>query len=59
MTEALAQASATPTAVAIEAVNGDDAEHTDGVACHVCGTIMLRSGTCYVCPNCGGNTGCG
>jgi ribonucleoside-diphosphate reductase alpha chain len=59
MAEALAVASTNPTAVALHAANGDEAEHTDGVACHVCGTIMLRSGTCYVCPNCGGNTGCG
>ncbi|MDA1190325.1 MAG: vitamin B12-dependent ribonucleotide reductase [Candidatus Poribacteria bacterium] len=34
-------------------------EHDDGVGCHVCGTIMLRTGSCYVCPNCGANTGCG
>ena len=32
---------------------------SDGVACHECGAIMLRSGTCYVCANCGANTGCG
>ncbi|GIX07184.1 MAG: hypothetical protein KatS3mg115_1587 [Candidatus Poribacteria bacterium] len=33
-------------------------EQGDGVACHVCGTIMLRAGSCYVCTNCGANTGC-
>ncbi|MBT3271067.1 vitamin B12-dependent ribonucleotide reductase [Candidatus Poribacteria bacterium] len=58
LTDALAAASSEPSAVATQ-TGGGDAEHTDGVACHVCGTIMLRSGTCYVCPNCGGNTGCG
>jgi ribonucleoside-diphosphate reductase alpha chain len=24
-----------------------------------CGTIMNRTGTCYTCPSCGNNTGCG
>ncbi len=38
---------------------GEPFTKSDGVACHVCGAIMLRSGTCYVCANCGANTGCG
>ena len=58
MTEALAAASTSAAAVALH-TDEEAAEHSDGVGCHVCGTIMLRSGTCYVCPNCGGNTGCG
>ncbi len=56
---AVMEAAAGATAVAVQMPDMEDAEHTDGVACHVCGAIMLRSGTCYVCPNCGGNTGCG
>ncbi len=30
----------------------------DAPACHVCGTITVRSGACYACPNCGTTTGC-
>lgn len=30
----------------------------DAPACHVCGSLMRRTGSCYVCPNCGANTGC-
>jgi ribonucleoside-diphosphate reductase alpha chain len=30
-----------------------------GPACSECGGIMQRTGSCYTCPNCGNNTGCG
>lgn len=30
----------------------------DAPACSSCGTITLRSGACYVCPNCGASNGC-
>ncbi|MEM2236756.1 MAG: adenosylcobalamin-dependent ribonucleoside-diphosphate reductase [Candidatus Caldarchaeum sp.] len=30
----------------------------DAPACPECGSIMARSGTCYVCVNCGATTGC-
>ena len=30
----------------------------DGVVC-VCGSIMQRTGSCYSCPNCFANGGCG
>jgi len=30
----------------------------DAPACPECGSIMARSGTCYVCVNCGTTTGC-
>ena len=49
-------------------VNRDDGEidpgeshvgvQTDAPACSVCGTIMMRSGVCYRCPNCGVTSGC-
>jgi len=26
--------------------------------CPVCGTVMIKSGTCYTCPQCGATTGC-
>jgi ribonucleoside-diphosphate reductase alpha chain len=31
---------------------------TDAPACMDCGSIMIRSGACYKCPNCGGTSGC-
>jgi ribonucleoside-diphosphate reductase alpha chain len=31
----------------------------DAPSCSVCGSIMVRSGACYQCPNCGGSSGCG
>jgi len=31
---------------------------TDAPACHSCGTIMVRNGTCYRCLNCGETSGC-
>lgn len=30
-----------------------------GPACSECGGIMQRTGSCYTCPTCGNNTGCG
>lgn len=31
----------------------------DGKTCQNCGTLMQRSGSCYTCPQCGANSGCG
>lgn len=30
----------------------------DAPPCDVCGTITVRSGTCYKCLNCGNSMGC-
>jgi ribonucleoside-diphosphate reductase alpha chain len=30
----------------------------DAPACHECGSIMVRSGACYKCMNCGATSGC-
>jgi ribonucleoside-diphosphate reductase alpha chain len=30
----------------------------DAPSCHVCGSIMLRNGSCYRCANCGSTSGC-
>lgn len=30
----------------------------DAPACNICGHIMMRSGTCYKCDNCGNQGGC-
>lgn len=32
--------------------------YSDAPACYVCGTLMIRSGSCYLCLNCGANSGC-
>ncbi len=41
------------------ALNAAVAElQTDAPACDVCGTITVRSGTCYKCVNCGNSMGC-
>jgi ribonucleoside-diphosphate reductase alpha chain len=31
---------------------------SDAPPCHECGSIMVRSGTCYKCHNCGATSGC-
>jgi ribonucleoside-diphosphate reductase alpha chain len=31
---------------------------TDAPACHYCGSIMVRNGSCYRCANCGSTSGC-
>jgi len=31
----------------------------DAPPCTECGTIMVRAGACYKCPNCGTTSGCG
>jgi len=30
----------------------------DASACNACGGLMVRSGSCYRCPNCGSTSGC-
>jgi ribonucleoside-diphosphate reductase alpha chain len=31
---------------------------SDAPTCDLCGSLMTRSGTCYLCTNCGSTTGC-
>ncbi|MFN8291540.1 MAG: vitamin B12-dependent ribonucleotide reductase [Chitinophagaceae bacterium] len=52
-------------AKAVKAETGMDAlsasaksMQSDAPACNVCGHIMMRSGTCYKCLNCGNQGGC-
>jgi ribonucleoside-diphosphate reductase alpha chain len=33
-------------------------EARDAPYCYECGNVMMRSGTCYVCPSCGTTSGC-
>jgi ribonucleoside-diphosphate reductase alpha chain len=53
-----AAAAATPIATAPSNSHGAWAAETDAPACHECGTIMVRSGACYKCSNCGATSGC-
>lgn len=53
------------TAKTVKAESGMDAlsastksMQSDAPACNVCGHIMMRSGTCYKCLNCGNQGGC-
>ncbi len=39
--------------------NGTFRNQEDAPACSNCGSITIRSGACYSCPNCGGTSGCG
>ena len=34
------------------------AKQADAPSCASCGSIMIRSGTCYRCGNCGSTSGC-
>ncbi|MEM1936592.1 MAG: adenosylcobalamin-dependent ribonucleoside-diphosphate reductase [Candidatus Caldarchaeum sp.] len=42
----------------VERVSSVKAPAPDAPPCPECGSIMARSGTCYVCVNCGATTGC-
>jgi ribonucleoside-diphosphate reductase alpha chain len=37
---------------------GQGGVNDDSPSCHVCGGIMVRSGTCYACTVCGATSGC-
>jgi ribonucleoside-diphosphate reductase alpha chain len=61
----VAPQSAKATKAAVKAESGMDAlsasarsMQSDAPACNVCGHIMMRSGTCYKCLNCGNQGGC-
>ncbi len=52
-TKAASQASALSSTLSVAMESMSDAP-----ACDVCGTITVRSGTCYKCVNCGNSMGC-
>ena len=53
-------AQATKTDGGTDAVNAAlQSMQSDAPACNVCGNIMMRSGACYKCLNCGNQGGCG
>jgi ribonucleoside-diphosphate reductase alpha chain len=46
-------------ATGLEALNSQmKGAQSDSQACNVCGALMIRSGTCYKCLNCGNQGGC-
>ncbi len=51
------QPSATDTP-AVPAAAGAFRNQADAPSCHVCGSIMMRNGSCYRCANCGTTSGC-
>jgi ribonucleoside-diphosphate reductase alpha chain len=58
-TEAASQAKAEATVEAKRASSGSFQNQEDAPPCSNCGSITVRSGSCYICPNCGSSTGCG
>jgi ribonucleoside-diphosphate reductase alpha chain len=36
----------------------EEREDSDAPTCDLCGSLMIRSGSCYLCTNCGSTTGC-
>jgi ribonucleoside-diphosphate reductase alpha chain len=42
---------------AVEAL-GELIQMGDAPACNICGSLMIRSGTCYRCMTCGSTSGC-
>ncbi len=57
--------SAQPTLLTSDGGDGHDNHghgfqtQTDAPPCTECGTLMIRAGACYKCPNCGTTSGCG
>src|SRR5262249_36723464 len=44
--------------ILVEAARMAFVTETDAPPCHECGTLMVRSGACHKCPNCGATSGC-
>ncbi len=53
------QAAVAPAQTASERVEKRIFEsQSDSPVCHECGSVMVRSGSCHRCPNCGATSGC-
>ncbi len=48
------EAKAVPRASEYAAIQNQE----DAPPCSTCGSLMIRSGSCYKCPNCGTTSGC-
>jgi ribonucleoside-diphosphate reductase alpha chain len=55
--EAAAAAKPQPTAAAPKPFSTIQNQE-DAPPCSTCGSIMIRSGACYKCVNCGNTSGC-
>jgi ribonucleoside-diphosphate reductase alpha chain len=53
-----AEKSAAPAAAASKSRFSSMQNQEDAPPCTTCGSIMVRSGSCYKCPNCGTTSGC-
>jgi ribonucleoside-diphosphate reductase alpha chain len=55
-----AKAAEAPVAKALPVISGKQTylNQADAPPCHTCGAIMIRSGACYKCSNCGATSGC-
>ncbi|RMH41022.1 MAG: vitamin B12-dependent ribonucleotide reductase [Deltaproteobacteria bacterium] len=45
-------------AILVEESSAGWVRETDAPPCHECGTLMVRSGACHKCLNCGATSGC-
>jgi ribonucleoside-diphosphate reductase alpha chain len=54
----VAQVETTAVAHAKKAATGAFENQEDAPPCTTCGSIMVRSGACYKCSNCGTTSGC-
>ncbi len=52
-------ATTTATATTVKTEESTFANQEDAPPCANCGSITVRSGACYSCPNCGNTSGCG
>ncbi len=53
------QKQSSKTEAGLDAVNAAaKSMQSDAPACNICGHLMIRSGTCYKCNNCGNQGGC-
>ena len=46
------------TSAASVSIVGSFVNQADAPSCMDCGSIMIRNGACYKCPNCGSTSGC-
>jgi ribonucleoside-diphosphate reductase alpha chain len=51
-------AAAVPVVKASSSAKDTYLNQADAPPCHTCGAIMIRSGACYKCSNCGATSGC-
>jgi ribonucleoside-diphosphate reductase alpha chain len=58
LTPAISEAGAPQAAAAKAAAYSTIQNQEDAPPCSTCGSIMIRSGACYKCSNCGNTSGC-